>query len=99
MTEDEEDYSEGVGFADVQPLLEEIEYPITAAALVDRYGDHEIERTNAGPITIRELFEPLVEDQFESATEVRETIMTLMPKESVGRQRYSDRGSTIDKPN
>jgi hypothetical protein len=95
---DDPERVEGVEFTSINPVLDDIDYPITADQFVNQYGHYEIERTNAGPITIRELFEPLEEDQFESAKEVRETIMSLMPKESVGRQRYSDRGSTIDGP-
>lgn len=96
MAENETDRSEGVDFTDVGPVLDEIRYPITTAELVAEYGDHSIERTNAGPITIRELFEPMGEDTSASADELRQSILTLMPKESVGRQRYSDRGLTID---
>lgn len=90
------DRIEGVDFTDVGPLLEEIPYPITTEELVAEYGDYAIRRTNAGPITIRELFEPMGEDTSASADELRQSILTLMPKDSVGRQRYSDRGLTID---
>lgn len=96
MVEKEADRVEGVDFTDVGPLLEEIPYPITTDELVAEYGDRLIRRTNAGPITIRELFEPMGEDTSDSAHELRQSILTLMPKESVGRQRYSDRGLTID---
>jgi hypothetical protein len=96
MEDTEADRVEGVDFTDVGPLLEEIPYPITTEELVAEYGDRSIQRTNAGPITIRELFEPMGEDTSNSVDELRQSILTLMPKDSVGRQRYSDRGLTID---
>ncbi len=98
MSEDDSDRSEGVNFTEINPILEDISYPITAEEFVTTYGDREIPRTNAEPITIRELFEPLEEEEFESKDEVHQGILNLMPKESVGRQRYSDRGAIIDDP-
>lgn len=98
MSEDEAERTEGVDFSDVNPILEEISYPITVDELVEQYGDHEIERTNAETITIRELFEPMEDDTFESADGAQQTILTMMPKDSEGRQRYSDRGLTVDEP-
>lgn len=96
MANEGPDRVEGVDFTDVGPLLEEIPYPITTEELVAEYGDYSVRRTNAGPITIRELFEPMGEDTSGSADELRQSILALMPKESVGRQRYSDRGLSID---
>lgn len=90
------DRIEGVDFTDIGPVLEEIPYPITTEELVAEYGDRVVGRTNASPISIRELFEPMGEDTSSSAEELRQSILTLMPKESVGRQRYSDRGLAID---
>ena len=92
----EPDRIEGVDFTDIGPILAEIAYPITTEELVAEYGDRVIGRTNADPISIRELFEPMGEDTSTSADGLRQSIMTLMPKDSVGRQRYSDRGLAID---
>ena len=94
--DEESDRSEGVDFTDIGPALEEISYPITSEELVAEYGDRVIGRTNADPISIRELFEPMGEDTSASVGELRQSITTLMPKEFVGRQHYSDRGLTID---
>lgn len=94
MSEDGTDREEGVNFTDINPVLEGIEYPITMEEFVAQHGDHSIERTNADPITVRELFEGTGEDTFESAEEVRQSLLNLMPAESVGRQRYSDRGGS-----
>lgn len=92
MVPDESERTEGVEFAEIDPILEDVSYPVTADELVDRHGDTEIERTNADPITLVELFDFMGEDTFESADEVRQMIMSQMPRESVGRSNYSDRG-------
>ena len=98
MSEEETERTEGVDFSDVQPIFEKISYPITKSELVEQYGDQEIDRTNADPITIRELLEPMGEDTFESDQEVQQGLLNMMPMDSEGRQRYSDRGLTVDDP-
>jgi hypothetical protein len=95
MSEDDTDREQGVDFTDIDPVLEDISYPITADELVDEYGDQTIERTNAEPITIRELFAPMGEDTFESPEEIQQGILNLMPEDSVGREGYSDRGGSF----
>ena len=98
MSDDETEHVEGVDFSDVTPILEELSYPITADELVEAHGDVALDRTNADPITLRALFEPMGDDTIESEDGARHSILTLMPKDSEGRQRYSDRGLTIDDP-
>lgn len=95
MAEDEHDREQGVDFGDINQTLEDISYPITVDELVDQYGDRSVERTNAEPITIRELFGSMGDDTFESAEEVRQSMLNLMPADSVGREEYSDRGGSL----
>lgn len=92
MAGDPPDRVEGVDFTTINAVLEELPYPITAAEFVDRHGGRAIERTSAEPITVRELYDGMGEDTFESADELRQSILNFMPRESVGRPRYSDRG-------
>lgn len=98
MGGDDTDREEGVDFTDLDPVLEDLAYPIDKAEFVAGHGDHSIERTNAEPITVRELFEGTGDDTFESAEGVRKAILNLMPRESVGREQYSDRGDPPDAP-
>lgn len=98
MSDEETEYVEGVDFSDVTPILEGLSYPITADELIEEHGDVEIDRTNADPISLRALFDPMGDDTIKSADGARESILSLMPKDSEGRQRYSDRGLTIDDP-
>ncbi|MFC6939663.1 hypothetical protein ACFQE8_06745 [Salinirubellus sp. GCM10025818] len=92
MAGDETDREEGVDFAGLEPVFEEIDYPITKEEFVDRYGDRSIERTNAEPVTVRELYADMGEETLESTEAVRQSILNYMPRDSVGRARYSDRG-------
>jgi hypothetical protein len=92
MGNDDTDREQGVDFTDIDPVLEDISYPITADDLVDQYGDQEVERTNADPISLRELFDHMGDDTFESKEELRQMMMSQMPRDSVGRANYSDRG-------
>lgn len=96
MAEDHTDREEGVDFTDLNPVIEDLSYPVTKEEFVDEHGDHSIERTNAEPITVRELLEEMGDDTYESADEVRQSILNVMPRDSVGRARYSDRGDPAD---
>lgn len=94
MADQPDERIQGVDTEDLNAVLEDVSYPITVDELIEQRGEREIERTNAEPITIRELFEPMGGDTFESTDEVRQMVLTLMPRESVGRPQYSDRGGS-----
>lgn len=94
MEKDEPHREQGVDFSSIDPVLEDLPYPVTADELVAEYGDHTIERTNAEPISIGDLLGPL-DDTYESDDEVRQSILNLMPRDSVGRSEYSDRGGSL----
>lgn len=103
MTEDEDkapDSEEGIDFTDIEPVLDDLSYPITKEEFVEEHGDHTIERTSADPITVREVFEGTGEDTFEDEDEIRQAVLNMMPRGAVGRDRYSDRGGgdAIDTP-
>lgn len=80
-----------MNFGDIDDVLAELSYPIEKEEFVSEYGDRTLDRTNADPISIEELFEGTGGDTFETEDGVRQAILNLMPSESVGRQRYSDR--------
>lgn len=92
MVPDDTQRGEGVDVAALESALESVSYPITADELVERHGDVELDRTNAEPITLAELFDFMGEDTFESTEGVRQMVMSQMPRDSVGRSNYSDRG-------
>jgi len=92
MAGNDADREEGVEFGDVDPVLQDLSYPISKAEFVEQQGDLAVERTNSSPIAVRDLFEGTGDDTFESPDELRQSMLNLMPHETVGRQRYSDRG-------
>ncbi|WP_436932298.1 DUF5789 family protein [Halosimplex halobium] len=94
MAEDDTDHEQGVEFGSIESVFEEVSYPVTAGDLVDEYGDREIQRTSAEPIAVRDLFAGSGDQSFESDEELRQGMLNMMPAESVGRQRYSDRGGS-----
>ncbi|WP_335999810.1 DUF5789 family protein [Halorientalis halophila] len=94
MSDGGADREEGVNFETIDPVLDDIDYPIEMAEFVAEYGDQTIERTNADPITIQEVFAGTGEDTFESKEEVRQSVLNLMPSDAVGREGYSDRGGS-----
>lgn len=77
------------GFGDV---LEEVEYPITSADLVERHGDRQLEYAN-GRERVGDVLGP-VDDTFASAAEARRAVVGLVGMGAVGRTRYTDRGGT-----
>lgn len=94
MSDDDTDMYEGVDLSNIESELEDLSYPVTAEELVERYGDRELGRTNADPITIEELFEYMGETSFESKRQVHQMIIGQMPRDSEGRTNYSDRGGS-----
>lgn len=94
MVENTTHREESVDFTDLDPVLEALSYPLSTDTLVQRHGDHAIERTNADPISVEEVFAGTGEETFDSAEDVRQGILNLLPRETVGRQRYSDRGGS-----
>ena len=94
MSENDNQQEMGVEFGSIEGVFEDLSYPITADELVERYGDREVQRTSADPISIRELFSGIGDQTFESDEELRQGMLNVMPAESVGRQRYSDRGGS-----
>lgn len=94
MTDDRES---GVEFGPLAADLEALGYPLSNAKLVERLGDREVVHAN-GTTTLGEVLGS-VDDRYDSAEEVRQTVFSMIGDEAVGRERYSDRaGSTPDDP-
>jgi len=93
--DDDPERTEGVDFTDLNPVLEDVSYPITADEFVERYGDRTLGRTNADPITVEELFDYMGDTSFDDDDELRQQIIGQMPRETTGRAGYSDRGGSL----
>jgi hypothetical protein len=94
MADDAPEHDMGVDFTDLNPVLEEVSYPVTTDELREQYGDTELGRTNADPITLKKLFDYMGDETFESPDGVRQQILSQMPRNSEGRPNYSDRGGS-----
>jgi len=93
MSESGDDDRElGIDFGDVEDDLENEDYPVSADELLDRYGDREIEMSG-GTESFREVLVTGGDEEFESADEVKQTVLNRVGSEAVGRQGYSDRGA------
>lgn len=92
---DEANRTQGIELGELDEELESHDYPTTAPALVDEYGDYEIELPG-GSQDVEEvlgLYEG-DDEEFTDAEEVRQAIHNLVGAEAVGRDNYSDRGGS-----
>ena len=100
-TDDDANRSQGIELGDLDEELAAHDYPTTATALVDEYGDFVIQLPG-GSQNVQEVLGLYEEDEqeFTDAEEVRQAIHNLVGAEAVGRDNYSDRGgSTPDEGN
>lgn len=81
----------GVEFGELAARLDDHEYPATAQELSEAYGDYEL-RYSDGSETFSATFGSLT-DTFESADEVRQSVLNGVGQSAVGRKAYTDRGS------
>jgi len=92
----------GIDFGELHGELEQIDYPITREALLEEYGDYEIE-TPGGAETVQSILggQEMETDgsethEYDSADAVHQSILNMVGSEAVGREEYSDRGGSID---
>ncbi len=91
MTDDTDRLRElGIEFGSLVDQLADHEYPTTSSTLVDAYGDTVLELQN-GEQTLREVFEPVPDQEFETRDEVRSAIFIWVGEQAIGRKGYSDR--------
>lgn len=94
-TDGDDSRSQGIELGDLDEALKSHDYPTTATALVDEYGDYEISLPG-GSQTVEEVLGLYEEEaqEFADADAVRRAIHNLVGTEAVGRDRYSDRGGS-----
>jgi len=88
----------GVEFGELGDDLETHEYPTTVDALVEEFGDRELELPS-GEESFAEVLGPYTEEpdqQFDDAGAVRQAVFNMVGDEAVGRTDYSDRGIEDD---
>ncbi|EMA68173.1 hypothetical protein C461_06314 [Halorubrum aidingense JCM 13560] len=90
-----DDREQGVEFGPLADDLEDEEYPMDLETLLERYGDREL-GLGDDTATLRTVLGSQGEVTYESADDVRQSIIGMVSDEAIGRKNYSDRGgSTI----
>lgn len=92
---DTNDREMGIEWGDLNNDLEMYEYPASTDELVEEFGDRELGLPQ-GTEMFRETLEPVGDETYESAEDVRQMIYNMIGSEAVGRENYSDRGSGSD---
>ena len=92
---DSDDRQMGIELGEINDALESHDYPASAEELTDDYGERTIDLPN-GSKTFGEILEPFEDETYDSAEEVRQSIFNMVGSEAVGREDYSDRGTTTD---
>jgi len=80
----------GVDFGDLEDDLEGEEYPLHTDDVLEKYGDRRIEHAN-GSESLAHILGPL-DQTYESADAVKQSVFNMIGEEAEGRLDYSDRG-------
>jgi hypothetical protein len=81
---------QGIEFGDLAEKIDTHTYPVTSTDLIEAYGDYELELPD-GTRTLRDLFEPFQDEQFQSPADARQTVFNVVDEGAIGRKGYSDR--------
>ena len=93
MSESGDDDRElGLDFSNIEDDLENEDYPLGVDELLERYGDREIGMSD-GSESFREVLVTGGDEEFESADEVKQTVLNRVSQDAVGRKGYTDRGA------
>ncbi|WP_418279804.1 DUF5789 family protein [Halorubrum sp. DTA98] len=97
MTTDQNDDSreQGVELGPLADELEDEEYPIDLETLLERYGDYEL-GLGDDTTTLQTVLESQDGVTYESADDVRQSVIGMVSDEAIGRKNYSDRGGSTE---
>lgn len=88
----------GVEFGNLREELSTEEYPIGREALLEEYGESEIE-TESGSQSLQSILGGQEEEtgthEYESADAVEQSVLNMVGSGAVGREEYSDRGGSV----
>jgi hypothetical protein len=91
---DDETRLNGVEFDELREPLESLEYPVSNGTLLDRFGSREIGLVD-GNTTLEEVLSRDPDDRtYRSAEAVQRAVVRLVGSDAVGREGYTDRGTT-----
>lgn len=97
MADEDDTRQQGVEFGEFGDQMDALEYPIDHETLVDNYGDAEIGLPD-GSTHLAELLAPLQDDgqTYQDAEELETMILNMVGDDAVGREGYSDRGTSTE---
>ncbi|MFP4627159.1 MAG: DUF5789 family protein [Natronomonas sp.] len=72
----------------------ELTFPINRGTVVDQIGHVELESPRGTTESIGDVLERTETDEFHSADDLFDTLMTFVGGDHIGRHRYDDRGTT-----
>jgi hypothetical protein len=88
----------GVDFGRLHEELPDQDYPIQREALLEAYGDYEIE-TESGTQSLQSILggqeRETESHEYESADAVHQAVLNMVGSGAVGREEYSDRGGSV----
>ncbi|MEZ3143755.1 hypothetical protein [Halobaculum sp. MBLA0143] len=71
----------------------EFTFPVACETVVDRIGDEELDAPNGGSETIGTVLGRCQEEEFRSADELYDALLTFVGDAYIGRKFYDDRGA------
>jgi hypothetical protein len=88
---------QGVEFGELEETMVALDYPIDHDELIEQYGDIEI-GAPGGTSTLAEMLEPLQDQEqtYHDANELETMIKNMVSEDAIGREGYSDRGTSAD---
>lgn len=96
MADNSEDTREfGIEFGTLAEDLESESYPLTHETLLSQYGEYEIGLQDSD-VPLHEILTPENEQEYEDPESVRQTILSMVGSDAIGRKGYSDRGGNAD---
>ncbi len=97
MADQSDTRQQGIEFGEFGETMDTLDYPIDHADLIAEHGDTELEYSD-GTTTLEGILEPLQdEDQtYEDREELETMIKNMVGSDAVGREGYSDRGTSSD---
>nr|WP_237561130.1 hypothetical protein [Halococcus sediminicola] len=97
MSNQDDTREQGIEFGELEETMGSLDYPIEHNELVEQHGDIELEAPG-GSSTLAEILEPLQDQEqtYHDASELETMIKNMVSEDAIGREGYSDRGTSPD---
>jgi hypothetical protein len=97
MADESDTRQHGVEFGEFGDRMDSLDYPIDHADLIEKHGDAELGLPD-GTTSLEEVLEELQDEgqTYQDAEELETMILNMVGDEAVGREGYSDRGTSTE---